>query len=65
MVRPVQLPVTATFDAAEPWRVNLGAAFQDLVPGADAVEGGPPLMTTGSGRGPTCMASVAGGQYHV
>ena len=33
MARLLQLPVTATFDAAEPWRVNLGAAFQDLVPG--------------------------------
>jgi hypothetical protein len=33
MVQPLQPPATATFDAAEPWRVNLGAAFADLVPG--------------------------------
>jgi AraC-like DNA-binding protein len=35
MVRPLPPlppPATATFDAAEPWRVRLGAAFQDLVP---------------------------------
>jgi hypothetical protein len=24
MVRSLQIPVTAAFDAAEPWRVNLG-----------------------------------------
>jgi hypothetical protein len=35
MVRPLPPlppPATATFGAAEPWRVRLGAAFQDLVP---------------------------------
>jgi len=34
MVRPLRSPVTAAFDAAEPWRARLGAAFQDLVPEA-------------------------------
>jgi AraC-like DNA-binding protein len=34
MSEPLRPPATATLDAAEPWRENLGTRFQDLVPEA-------------------------------
>ena len=34
MSESLQPPATATLDAAEPWRENLGTRFQDLVPEA-------------------------------
>ena len=52
MARLLQLPVTATFDAAEPWHVNLGAAFQDLVPRAVDNQPGSAGIVERSAAGP-------------
>ena len=60
MVRPPQLPVTATFDAAEPWHVNLGAAFQDLVPGAVDNQPAPRGSLSGVRLGPVGVFTVSG-----
>jgi hypothetical protein len=60
MARPLQSPVTATFDAAEPWRVNLGAAFQDLVPGGVDNEPTPRGSLSGVRLGPVGMFTVSG-----
>ena len=60
MVVPLQSPVTATFDAAEPWRVNLGAAFQDLVPGAVDNEPTPRGYLSGVRLGPVGVFTVSG-----
>jgi hypothetical protein len=60
MALPPQLPATATFDAAEPWRVNLRAAFADLVP--EAVDHAPPPRGCLSGvrLGPVGVFTVSG-----
>jgi AraC-like DNA-binding protein len=60
MARPLQLPVTATLDAAEPWRVNLGSAFQDLVPGALDHEPSPRGSLSGLRLGPVGVFTVSG-----
>src|SRR5262249_19085484 len=60
MARLLQLPVTATFDAAEPWRVNLGAAFQDLVPQAVDGEPAPRGSLSGVRLGPVGVFTVSG-----
>jgi AraC-like DNA-binding protein len=60
MARLLQLPVTATFDAAEPWRVNLGAAFQDLVPRAVDGEPAPRGSLSGVRLGPVGVFTVSG-----
>ena len=60
MAVPLQSPVTATFDAAEPWRVNLGAAFQDLVPGAVDNEPAPRGYLSGVRLGPVGVFTVSG-----
>ena len=60
MARLLQLPVTATFDAAEPWRVNLGAAFQDLVPQAVDGEPAPRGSLSGARLGPVGVFTVSG-----
>ena len=60
MARLLQLPVTATFDAAEPWRVNLGAAFQDLVPQAVDGEPAPRGSLSGARLGPGGVFTVSG-----
>jgi AraC-like DNA-binding protein len=60
MVRSLQIPVTAAFDAAEPWRVNLGAAFQDLVPGALDNEPSPQGSLSGLRLGPVGVFTVSG-----
>jgi AraC-like DNA-binding protein len=52
--------VTASFDAAEPWRVNLGAAFQDLVPGAVDNEPTPRGYLSGVRLGPVGVFTVSG-----
>jgi AraC-like DNA-binding protein len=60
MARPLQSPMTATFDAAEPWRVNLGAAFQDLVPGGVDNQPAPRGSLSGVRLGPVGMFTVSG-----
>jgi len=60
MTRPLPSPATATFDAAEPWRVNLGAAFQDLVPGSVDDEPAPRGSLTGVRLGPVGVFTVSG-----
>lgn len=60
MARLSQLPVTATFDAAEPWRVNLGAAFQDLVPTALDQQPDPRGTLAGVRLGPVGVFTVSG-----
>jgi AraC-like DNA-binding protein len=52
--------VTATFDAAEPWRVHLGAAFQDLVPEALDQKPDPRGTLTGVRLGPVGVFTVSG-----
>ena len=52
--------MTATFDAAEPWRVRLGAAFQDLVPEALDQEPDPRGTLTGVRLGPVGVFTVSG-----
>jgi AraC-like DNA-binding protein len=52
--------VTATFDAAEPWRVRLGAAFQDLVPEALDQMPDPRGSLTGVRLGPVGVFTVSG-----
>jgi len=60
MLLPLQSPVTATFDAAEPWRVNLGAAFQDLVPAALDQQPDPRGTLAGVRLGPVGVFTVSG-----
>jgi AraC-like DNA-binding protein len=52
--------VTATFDAAEPWRVRLGTAFQDLVPEALDRKPDPRGTLTGTRLGPVGVFTVSG-----
>jgi AraC-like DNA-binding protein len=60
MARPLQSPLTATFDAAEPWRVNLAAAFQDLVPGGVDDEPAPRGSLSGVRLGAVGVFTVSG-----
>ncbi len=60
MVRPLQLPETATFDAAEAWRAHLGAAFQDLVPEAANHKPPPRGSLSGVRLGPVGVFTVSG-----
>jgi hypothetical protein len=52
--------VTATFDAAEPWRVHLDAAFQDLVPEALDQMPDPRGSLSGVRLGPVGVFTVSG-----
>src|SRR5262245_46505020 len=54
------VPVTATFGAAEPWRASLGAAFQDLVPGAVDDAPAPRGSLSGVRLGPVGVFTVSG-----
>jgi AraC-like DNA-binding protein len=60
MVRRLDSPVTAAFDAAEPWRVNLGTAFQDLVPRTLDQRPAPRGCLSGGRLGPVGVFTVSG-----
>jgi AraC-like DNA-binding protein len=60
MVRGLPSPVTAAFDAAEPWRAHLGASFQDLVPETLEQRPVPRGCLQGMRLGPVGVFTVSG-----
>jgi len=60
MPEPSRSPLTATFDAAEPWRENLGAWFQDLVPETLDQRPAPRGSVDGVRLGPVGVFTVSG-----
>lgn len=60
MSEPLRPPATATLDAAEPWRENLGTRFQDLVPEALDQRPAPRGCVAGVRLGPVGVFTVSG-----
>ena len=60
MPGPMRPPATATFDAAEPWRENLGTCFQDLVPETLDERPAPTGCVAGLRLGPVGVFTVSG-----